>query len=187
MNGFKSHSCRIILITGPARCGKSEWAEHLAQQHQQVFYLATALVSAEDVEWTERIRQHRQRRPKNWETWEIPVDLPKKISDAQAPGCLLIDSLGTWVANLLEENDLTWQQTQKELLQSLLKSPLDIILVAEETGWGVVPAYPLGRKFRDRLGTLVREVAQIASTVYLVTAGHVLNLTELGTPLLSNE
>jgi adenosylcobinamide kinase/adenosylcobinamide-phosphate guanylyltransferase len=55
--------------------------------------------------------------------------------------------------------------------------------VAEETGWGVVPAYPLGRKFRDRLGALVRQLGRICEPVYLVVGGHVLNLSLLAVPL----
>ena len=59
----------------------------------------------------------------------------------------------------------------------------DVILVGEETGWGVVPAYPAGRLFRDRLGTLVRQIGAIADNVYLVTGGYALELSVLGTPL----
>jgi adenosylcobinamide kinase / adenosylcobinamide-phosphate guanylyltransferase len=69
------------------------------------------------------------------------------------------------------------------LLASLEKTSGTIILVSEETGWGVVPAYPLGRLFRDRLGSLTRRVGAIAQAVYLVTAGYALDLTQLGTPL----
>ena len=43
--------------------------------------------------------------------------------------------------------------------------------------------YPLGRTFRDRLGHLTRQISAIADTVYLVTAGYALNLSQLGTPL----
>jgi adenosylcobinamide kinase/adenosylcobinamide-phosphate guanylyltransferase len=68
----------------------------------------------------------------------------------------------------------------EELLQSLHNSSVDIILVSEETGWGVVPAYPLGRLFRDRLGDLSRKIGTMADTVYLVTGGHALNLSQLG-------
>jgi adenosylcobinamide kinase/adenosylcobinamide-phosphate guanylyltransferase len=39
----------------------------------------------------------------------------------------------------------------QSLILSLVTVACDVILVAEETGWGVVPAYPLGRTFRDRL------------------------------------
>jgi len=41
----------------------------------------------------------------------------------------------------------------------------------------------VGRLFRDRLGTLTRQLGAIAHPVYLVTGGHVLNLSSLGTPL----
>jgi adenosylcobinamide kinase/adenosylcobinamide-phosphate guanylyltransferase len=105
------------------------------------------------------------------------------IASMTPPHCLLIDSLGTWVANLLELDDISWQKTQTDLLHCLQQTPLTLILVAEETAWGVIPAYPSGRVFRDRLGSLIRQIGTLADTVYLVTAGHVLNLTQLGQPL----
>ncbi|NJO20766.1 MAG: bifunctional adenosylcobinamide kinase/adenosylcobinamide-phosphate guanylyltransferase, partial [Spirulinaceae cyanobacterium RM2_2_10] len=49
--------------------------------------------------------------------------------------------------------------------------------------WGVVPAYPLGRQFRDRLGHLTRRVGAIATAVYLVTGGYAIDLVQLGQPL----
>ncbi|HEY9894159.1 MAG TPA: bifunctional adenosylcobinamide kinase/adenosylcobinamide-phosphate guanylyltransferase, partial [Candidatus Sericytochromatia bacterium] len=91
--------------------------------------------------------------------------------------------LGTWLANLLDQDDDTWSKTLASLLDSLHQTTSIIIFVAEETGWGIVPAYPVGRLFRDRLGTLTRQLGAIAHPVYLVTGGHVLNLSSLGTPL----
>jgi adenosylcobinamide kinase/adenosylcobinamide-phosphate guanylyltransferase len=67
-----------------------------------------------------------------------------------------------------------------ELLQLLPKLELTIILVAEETGWGIVPAYELGRLFRDRLGSLTRQIGAIADTPYLVVGGYALNLKKYG-------
>jgi len=58
-------------------------------------------------------------------------------------------------------------------------------LQKKQTGWGVVPAYPLGRKFRDRLGSVTRTVGSIADAAYLVVAGHMLDLRQLGTPLFT--
>lgn len=55
--------------------------------------------------------------------------------------------------------------------------------MAEETGWGMIPAYPAGRLFRDRLGTLTREIGAIAHATYLVTAGFALNLRDIGIPI----
>ena len=55
--------------------------------------------------------------------------------------------------------------------------------MAEETGWGVVPAYPMGRLFRDRLGQISRRVGTMANAVYLVVAGYALDLRQLGVRL----
>ena len=179
---------RVILVTGPARSGKSEWAETLAMQSgKSVTYVATAQVDPADSEWLLRIEQHRCRRPDKWVTLEVPRQLVETIRFAPLSSCLLVDSLGTWVANLLEQDDTSWEGTVQKLLLSLEQVTEDVILVAEETGWGVVPAYPIGRTFRDRLGSLVRRLGAIAHPVYLVTGGHVLNLSALGSPLPAAE
>lgn len=175
---------QLILVTGPARSGKSEWAEQLAAESgKAVTYVATAQSDPSDREWQTRIAQHQQRRPPDWKTVSVPVDLATIIQVATASDCLLIDSLGTWLANLIEQDESTWQQTSQALLDSLRQTISQVILVAEETGWGVVPAYPSGRTFRDRLGQLTRKIGAIANPVFLVTGGHVLNLSKLGTPL----
>jgi adenosylcobinamide kinase/adenosylcobinamide-phosphate guanylyltransferase len=175
---------RIILTTGPARSGKSEWAEALARQSgKAVIYVATSTVDPADQDWQSRIAQHRQRRPADWQLWEVPVALGSAIAAAREPDCLLIDSLGTWLSNLLAQDEVTWQRTVADLLEGLTQTPSTVILVSEETGWGVVPAYPMGRLFRDRLGYLTRQVGTVADAVYLVVAGHALNLGRLGQPL----
>jgi adenosylcobinamide kinase / adenosylcobinamide-phosphate guanylyltransferase len=175
---------KLILVTGPARSGKSEWAETLASQSQKsVVYVATAQTDPTDAEWQARIALHQSRRPQNWQTLQVPIDLAATIATAPAHTCLLIDSLGTWLANLLEQDETIWAETLEQLLSHLEQATCDVILVAEETGWGVVPAYPMGRLFRDRLGTLTRRVGAIAQPVYLVTGGFALDLSQLGIPL----
>lgn len=176
---------QLILVTGPARSGKSEWAEQLAQQtDKQVVYVATAQVDPNDLEWVARIEQHQHRRPAEWTLMWTPIELAQTILEwDQQDYCLLIDSLGTWVANCLEQEDSSWQDTTDTLLSHVSQTSATIILVAEETGWGVVPAYPIGRTFRDRLGQVVRQLGIMANPVYLVTGGHVLNLSTLGSPL----
>ncbi|MBR8838290.1 MAG: bifunctional adenosylcobinamide kinase/adenosylcobinamide-phosphate guanylyltransferase [Stigonema ocellatum SAG 48.90 = DSM 106950] len=175
---------KIILVTGPARSGKSEWAETLAMHSQKaVVYVATATIDKSDKEWAERIQQHQQRRPQEWVTLEVPEELSATLAEAKPNVCLLVDSLGTWVANLLEQDEVIWHCAVQEFLETVQLVAADMIFVAEETGWGVVPAYPIGRKFRDRLGSLVRHLGAISQDVYLVTGGHVLNLSILGSPL----
>jgi adenosylcobinamide kinase / adenosylcobinamide-phosphate guanylyltransferase len=175
---------KVILVTGPSRSGKSEWAETLAlSSNKTVVYMATANIDPNDQEWQKRIQKHQNRRPQNWLTLEVPLKLSATLADIKPDTCILIDSLGTWVANFLESEDEDWENEVQDFLDTVQLVAAQMIFVAEETGWGVVPAYPIGRKFRDRLGTLVRYLGNIAQTVYLVTGGHVLNLSVLGTPL----
>ena len=183
-NSITQSRRQLILVTGAARSGKSEWAETLAlETDKAVTYIATATIDPTDVEWQARILLHQQRRPATWQTVAAVEHLAKTIESALEKDCLLIDSLGTWVANLLDRSDEEWEKLTQELLEILPNSVATIVIVAEETGWGVVPAYPSGRLFRDRLGMLTRNIGSIANPVYLVTGGHVLNLSQLGRKL----
>ncbi|MEY2983420.1 MAG: cobinamide kinase/cobinamide phosphate guanylyltransferase, partial [Cyanobacteriota bacterium] len=131
---------KSILVTGPSRSGKSEWAEQLAlQRSNSVIYIATGQENPDDPDWQARIDRHRQRRPNHWQTLCVSQNLSgplKNVSSLPANACILVDSLGGWVANCLALSEETWQCRQQDLLQVLLDSPLSIILVAEETGWG---------------------------------------------------
>jgi adenosylcobinamide kinase/adenosylcobinamide-phosphate guanylyltransferase len=154
------------------------------QTGKQVIYVATATTNPDDVEWLSRIERHQRRRPESWTTRVVPIELAATIrSYSDNSFCLLVDSLGTWVTNLLDQDSTIWETIVQDLLDSLEKTVGTVIFVAEEAGWGVVPAYPIGRVFRDRLGHLVRQVGIIANPAYLVTGGHVLNLSALGSPL----
>ena len=175
----------ITLVTGPARSGKSEWAETLAekaaqQSAQRLVYIATAQRNPSDAQWQARIEKHVQRRSQNWRCVEVPVNLSEAIAQHTLSHCLLIDSLGTWLANLIAQSEEEWQASQLGLIAALDQTEATVILVAEETGWGVVPAYEVGRTFRDRLGTLSRKVGELCTDVYLVTSGYAINLAQLG-------
>lgn len=174
----------LILITGPSRSGKSEWAEALAQQTTQpVTYIATAVHTADDPEWEARIAQHQQRRPESWKVLELNQELIFYLQQHQdATSCLLIDSLGTWLASWLEDSEEQWQPMATAFAEGITNYQGTVILVSEEVGWGVVPAYPMGRIFRDRLGTMNQRLGLIAGEVYLVVSGYALDLKKFGIP-----
>lgn len=184
---------QVILVTGPARSGKSEWAENLAMlwteqpsdtsASHSVTYVATAQTNSEDAEWNQRIETHRRRRPQTWRLEEVQEDLSPVLKQANHTECLLIDSLGTWLAHSIDWEEGRWRSQIQSFLAALEQCPALVILVAEETGWGVVPAYQMGRCFRDRLGLLTRCIGQQADAVYLATGGHVLPLHQIGYPL----
>ena len=114
MDQIESYSQQIILITGAARSGKSEWAENLAKKnHKSVIYVATSIADSTDREWLARIALHQQRRPSHWQTLCVPQQLAETINNTAASNCLLIDSLGTWVANLLDYEADSWQKKSR--------------------------------------------------------------------------
>jgi len=174
----------LKLVIGGARSGKSEWAEHLARTSGlPVTYVATAQDYPDDPEWQKRIKMHQQRRPPDWQVHLIPVALAEFLGRCAAGQTVLIDSLGTWVSNCLVQGEADWQKTQASLITHLDSCPSQVIVVCEETGWGVVPAFPSGRLFRDRLGELTRQIGAIATAVYLVIAGYALRLDHMGEKL----
>ena len=175
---------KIVLVTGAARSGKSEWAEYLATQSQQpVIYIATAPEDPKDPEWTARIQRHRDRRPQHWQCIAESKQLTNVLAGLEPQQCILIDSLGLWVANHLDLPEASWQKQTIGLLKLLPALNLTLVFVAEETGWGLIPDYKSGRLFRDRLGHLIRQLGAIADECYLTTGGYALNLRQLGQPL----
>jgi adenosylcobinamide kinase/adenosylcobinamide-phosphate guanylyltransferase len=169
----------LILVIGAARSGKSEWAEYLAKEiNRQTIYVATSIEG--DREWQERIKLHQQRRPPHWQTLVVPVELSQVLAMSHSSNCLLIDSLGIWVANCLDRDLSSWESTVTNFLTTLQSVEGKVILVGEETGWGVIPAYESGRLFRDRLGSLLRQIGSIVDRVDLVVGGHVIDLSTLG-------
>jgi adenosylcobinamide kinase / adenosylcobinamide-phosphate guanylyltransferase len=174
----------LILITGPSRSGKSEWAEALAQRTTQpITYIATAVHNTDDPEWEARIAQHQQRRPASWKVLELNRELISYLQQQQeSTACLLIDSLGTWLASWLEESEEHWEPIAAAFTEGVANYQGTVILVSEEVGWGVVPVYPIGRLFRDRLGTLNQTLAARAKEAYLVVSGYALDLKKFGIP-----
>jgi adenosylcobinamide kinase/adenosylcobinamide-phosphate guanylyltransferase len=59
----------------------------------------------------------------------------------------------------------------KAELARLLAHPDRLILVSNEVGMGLVPPYPLGRRFQDALGRLNQFPAAAADQVYICWAG----------------
>jgi len=119
---------RVILVLGPASSGKSEWAEQLAKNSQRsVIYVATAIADSNDPAWQKKLQKHALRRPKSWSTQEVPTALPDCLRQQKTEEtCLLIDALGTWVANLLNTSEAEWNDTVNELLADLKQTSAEV-------------------------------------------------------------
>ena len=163
---------RLWLILGGARSGKSRYAQRLAEHlWRRPLYLAAAEVS--DAEMSERIRKHREARGCRWLCAEEPLETACVIADpGTAADGILFDCATVWLSNvLLKEGESSAALRQEDLLTALRKRRRDVIVVANEVGMGIVPAYALGRTFRDLAGWLNQALAEEADTVVFVTAG----------------
>ncbi|NCE85919.1 bifunctional adenosylcobinamide kinase/adenosylcobinamide-phosphate guanylyltransferase [Pseudomonas sp. Q1] len=170
------------LIIGGARSGKSRLAEKLATDSRlSVIYIATS--QPLDGEMSERVAQHRQRRPEHWGLIEEPVELARVLRENAAPGrCLLVDCLTLWLTNLLMLEDAERLLHEREqLLETLASLSGEIIFVSNETGLGVVPLGELTRRYVDEAGWLHQALAERCQRVVLTVAG--LPLTLKGTAL----
>jgi adenosylcobinamide kinase / adenosylcobinamide-phosphate guanylyltransferase len=178
-------AARSALVLGGARSGKSRFAERLAAEWgEPVLYVATA--TASDDEMAERIRQHRAQRPYAWRTLEAARDVAGAVrahlGDART---VLVEDLTLQLANLLigpahrvdqaAPADEAERSARAEV-DALLRLPVQLVLVSNEVGMGLVPDYPLGRQFRDALGRLNQHTAARVEEVYFLVAGVPLRL-----------
>jgi adenosylcobinamide kinase/adenosylcobinamide-phosphate guanylyltransferase len=162
----------IILITGGARSGKSQYAERRADEMGgRQLYVATA--EAKDEAMAKRIADHRQRRDKHWHTIEEPLALTEALLTQRGKtDCALVDCLTLWISNLLIRYDEEYAaQKIEELMKKLAELDFHLIFVTNEVGCGIVPDNPLARKFRDLAGWTNQLIAQAADEVILMVAG----------------
>jgi adenosylcobinamide kinase/adenosylcobinamide-phosphate guanylyltransferase len=190
----------LTFITGPVRSGKSRFAERLAREAgPAVTYVATARIDPSDAEWTARIAHHAARRPPAWRVIETAgpgsPSLAALARGAVAGQTLLVDSIGTWLADRMTRAlevsasscgaDASFDAAELEcdandLASALLETQAVAIVVGEEVGWGLVPPYPSGRVFRDVLGRMQQRLASGAAHAYLVVAGFAIDLRTHG-------
>lgn len=164
------------LVLGGARSGKSVYAEGLLRE-PVVCYLATARRRPDDADWDARIAAHAARRPPGWRTVE-PADLPSALRSAGAVP-VLVDDIATWLAGELDDAGVwddqaaihTCRARCAELVSAVACCPARLVVVSAEVGLGVVPATYSGRLFRDELGTLNAQLAEVCQEVLLVVAG----------------
>ena len=159
----------LTLVIGGARSGKSAFAEGLvtASGHARR-YIATA--EAWDDEMRDRIARHQSDRGPAWTTIEAPLDLAAALAGARSDEAVLVDCATLWLTNhLLAEHDLAAETAG--LLAALAASPAPVVIVSNETGWGIVPENALARRFRDEQGRLNQRLAAVSGLVVTVIAG----------------
>ncbi len=167
-------SRRLVLIIGGARSGKSDYARRLAQERggNDVLFIATA--QAGDEEMRERIEKHRAERPREWQVIESARQVASAVA-ARNASVALLDCVTLWVSNVLLADEQGAERTMMLELDDLLAwhhaADVELIIVSNEVGMGVVPDNELGRAYRDLLGAVNRKIAAEADEVYFMVAG----------------
>jgi len=185
---------KLFFLLGGVRSGKSEYSEKLVSSiSEKVAYVATSEII--DDEMKKRIEVHRKRRPKSWETYEILGEdikiyklreifnqiISKKID------VVLIDCITNLLSRIiykykLDEVEVIDNKLEKTIeeevvlffdsfLEIIKNSNLNVVIVSNEVGLGVVPPYSLGRIFRDLMGIINKKVAACSDEVYFFVAG----------------
>jgi adenosyl cobinamide kinase/adenosyl cobinamide phosphate guanylyltransferase len=167
---------RLVVLTGGARAGKSALAVRMAERWDgPVAYVATA--EALDAEMARRIERHRAERPGDWRTVEEPLELRDAL-ESLGGRLAIVDCLTLWVANLLERGDgeraILEEAAGAAGVAAAREAPT--IVVTNEVGLGIVPPTPLGRAYRDVLGSVNRVFVERAEEALLVVAGRALRL-----------
>lgn len=173
---------KLIFILGGARSGKSSYAQRVAERSgKSVAFIATA--QAGDNEMSARITKHRADRPAEWTTLEIPQNIAAYLMRHPLQADLyLLDCVTLLTSNILfqyTEGEVTDEQRAAdaikaevdELLAYIHEHEQDWIVISNEVGLGLVPPYPLGRIYRDLLGTANQRLAVAADEVYMLMAG----------------
>ena len=178
----------LYFVTGGARSGKSSFAERLAiGTGLEVFYLATMIPG--DEELRDRVARHQAQRPAGWTTIEAPTEIAEALDRATGDACVLLDCLSLWVTNALlalDDEEPTMEAVNalearldlevEALLTGAAARRGPVIAVTNEVGAGLVPAYALGRVYRDLLGRVNQRVSQAADRAWLLVSGRALEL-----------
>ena len=176
----------LAVLTGPVRSGKSSAGLRLAISSGLPVTIAVG-GRADDEEMCRRIERHQVERPSGITVLETAeAGWQERVGD---DACLLVDCLGTVLGSQLwslvpddaevagEEAERQAERIADDLVAWLMAREAPTVVVSNEVGWGVVPATPLGRLFRDVLARATRRLVDEADGAWLVVAGRCIDMT----------
>ncbi|KYH35368.1 bifunctional adenosylcobalamin biosynthesis protein CobU [Clostridium tepidiprofundi DSM 19306] len=179
---------KVTLITGGSRSGKSSYAESMLKGKDDVLYIATAIVTDKEMEY--RIKRHRADRNQKWTTYEGYKDLDLAVENWNSK-YVLLDCVTVMVTNLMFDEKRDFEKMSHNDIDVLLKhikfqfkkfidkcrdKDINLIMVTNEVGWGLVPEYKLSRIFRDIAGFVNQYIASLSDEVYIISCGLPLRL-----------
>ena len=166
----------IIFITGGTKSGKSEFAEYLGRKYKKITYIALSDSRHNDINWQNKILQHRKRRPKEWKVIETN-NLINALNSENHP--ILIDSIGGFIMESINKNDEDWDKKINLLIDLLGMRVETTLIVGEQVGWSLVSEYEIGNKYIERLGVLQKRITKISHENWLTLNGRAIKLDNI--------
>jgi len=171
----------LTVLLGGARSGKSTFAMELARSAERgVTFIATCPRLEGDDDLQSRIDRHRAERPAGWTTIEEEADLAAALANVSSP-IAIVDCLTTWVGNLLV-NGMTADDVvaaSDRAIAAIEGRDIDVIVVTNEVGSGIIPADELSRSYRDALGRVNQRWVARSDRALLMVAGRALVLQDV--------
>ena len=180
--GINKGLSHIIFITGGTKSGKSEFAEHLAKEINDLSYVALSENNLEDKEWQEKIYLHRKRRPNNWELIET-TDLLSTLRKKDGP--LLIDSIGGFIMESIDKEHKEWLINMNSLISLLKKRKCVTFIVGEQVGWSLVSEHKIGNTYIERIGELQKKITKISNHNWLAINGRAIKIDDISVEIPS--
>lgn len=171
----------IRLVTGGARSGKSNYAEAIYEDREDVVYLATARIS--DREMEERVEAHKSSRPDYWRTFECTYHLEIAVGEEKH---YLLDCVTVLTSNIMfdlskDSEYIDYQLQEKientvvdeieRLISAVRERGFQLTMVTNELGYSIVPEDHVSRVFRDIQGRVNQRIAAISDQVYFLACG----------------
>ncbi|KLO22302.1 bifunctional adenosylcobinamide kinase/adenosylcobinamide-phosphate guanylyltransferase [Marinitoga sp. 1155] len=183
---------KIIMVTGGARSGKSTFAQKIAKKFgNNILYIATAIPFDDGMR--DRIKKHKNARPKDWKTLEQFKNFDNLLNNEEflISDTIIFECMTLMVSNLLLKHNVDFDkidynkidEIEKEIfveVEKLIKiikiKEKNMIIVTNEVGMGIVPSYKLGNIFRDIAGRINQYLAKNSDEVYITISGIPLKL-----------
>jgi adenosylcobinamide kinase/adenosylcobinamide-phosphate guanylyltransferase len=179
----------LTFVTGPARAGKSRFAERLAAATGfAVTYVSTAPAREGETSLRERVEPTAARRPAAWRAVDLARPgapaLDALLTLAGERETIVIDTLDAWVAERARARGASSaadvEGDVEKVMNAIAASRAHVVVVGEEVGWGAYPEDPVARIVRDAGGRMHARLAPIAERAYLIVSGFALDLRTQG-------
>lgn len=164
----------FTFVTGGRRSGKSDYALRRASELGPPPWLYVAPQVEGDEDLKNKLARHRRDQDAIWRVKDAPARLQDVVTAEvlEGAGSLVLDGFAAWVAGRLSQiDDRALLEDVEDLAERLYRSPVPIVVVSNEVGWGFAAPTAPERRLITVLGTANQLLAERARSVVLMVSG----------------